>query len=72
VFGAGKKGLHWQTIAGRLAERMPEHHADITAEAISATMRAHVRSVDVKVAGSTLKGARRVDIGTAVQGRRSA
>src|SRR5262249_20729279 len=36
VLGPGEKGLHWQTIAGRLAKRIPEHYADTTAEAVSA------------------------------------
>ena len=36
VFLAGEKGLHWPVIAARLADTLPEHYADITADAISA------------------------------------
>jgi S-DNA-T family DNA segregation ATPase FtsK/SpoIIIE len=69
VFVAGEKGLHWQTIAARLADRHPEHYADTTPEAVSALLRAHVRSVDVKVAGTVLKGTRLDAIETAIAAR---
>lgn len=71
VFEPGEKGLHWQTIATRLADRLPEHYADITAEAISALLRTHVRSVDVKVSGVVLKGVRLDAVNTAMSGRRA-
>lgn len=58
--GSGN-GLHWAPLADRLAERFPDRWADATAEAVSAQCRAAgVQSVDVKVDGTTLKGARRV------------
>ncbi|MFC0533951.1 cell division protein FtsK [Phytohabitans kaempferiae] len=70
VFNPGERGLHWQHIAARLAERFPEHYADITPDAISAQLRAlRVPSVNVKVAGETLKGARLDAIDTAIRGR---
>lgn len=72
VFAAGEKGLHWQTISARLAQRLPEHYADTTPEAISALLRPHVRSVDVKVSGAVLKGARLDAIDTAIKARKTA
>jgi S-DNA-T family DNA segregation ATPase FtsK/SpoIIIE len=72
VFGPEEPGLHWKTIAARLAGRLPEHYADITPEAISALLREHVRSVDVKVAGTVLKGTRKADLDTAIKARRTA
>lgn len=73
VFTAGEPGLHWEEIAARLAEQMPEHYADITAETISAQLRAlGVPSVDVKRAGASRKGARIDALNTAIEQRRSA
>ena len=72
VFNPGEPGLHWKTIAARLAERLPEHYADVTAEAVSALLREHVRSVDVKVSGVVLKGTRKADLDTAIKARRTA
>ncbi|GIG57760.1 hypothetical protein Lfu02_21320 [Longispora fulva] len=73
VFAAGEAGLHWQTIAARLAETIPEHYADTTAESISAQLRAlHVQSVDVKAGGTVLKGARLAGIVTAIDARDAA
>jgi hypothetical protein len=55
----GESGLHWTEIAERLAAAMPEHYADITADAISAQLRAlGVPSKDVKRDGRAAKGAR--------------
>jgi hypothetical protein len=55
----GDSAAHWSTIAARLADRMPEHYADITPEAISAQLRGlGVPSVDVKRDGKTFKGCR--------------
>jgi S-DNA-T family DNA segregation ATPase FtsK/SpoIIIE len=60
VIGRGN-GMHWAPLADQLAERFPDRWADATAEAVSAQCRAQgVASVDVKVDGTTLKGARRV------------
>lgn len=72
VFGSSETGLHWATIAARLAERMPEHYADATADAISAQLRAlGVPSVDVKRDGTNLKGAKVAAITTAITRRAS-
>jgi DNA segregation ATPase FtsK/SpoIIIE, S-DNA-T family len=55
----GDTGIQWPTLAARLADRIPAHYADITAEAISAQLRAlGVPSVDIKRDGTALKGAR--------------
>lgn len=55
----GDTGLHWEELAARLAERIPEHYAEITADTISTQLRAlRVRSVDVKRAGVVRKGCR--------------
>jgi len=63
VFGATEAGLPWAVIAARLAERLPEHYADATAEAMSAQLRAlDVPSVNVKYDGSVPKGAKAADI----------
>jgi DNA segregation ATPase FtsK/SpoIIIE, S-DNA-T family len=72
VFLAGEKGLHWPVIAARLAETLPEHYADITPDAISAQLRDRVPSVNVKVRGEVLRGARLADVDTAIEGRKSA
>lgn len=70
IFSPGERGLHWQQIAVRLAEAHPEHYADLTAEAISAQVRAFsVPSVDVKRDGVTLKGARTDAINAALDRR---
>jgi DNA segregation ATPase FtsK/SpoIIIE, S-DNA-T family len=62
--------LHWPTLAARLAERMPEHHADTTAETVSAQLRAlGVPSVNIKRDGVVGKGAKRADISTAIKRR---
>ena len=72
VFLAGEKGLHWPVIAARLAETLPEHYADITPDAISAQLRDRVPSVNVKVRGEVLRGARLADVDTAIERRKSA
>ncbi|MEV6527941.1 cell division protein FtsK [Longispora sp. NPDC051575] len=73
VFAAGEAGLHWPTIAARLAEQIPEHYADTTAESISAQLRAlGLQSVDIKAGGTVLKGARLAGIVTAIQSRDAA
>lgn len=40
VFYAGEAWISWEQLAGRMAEQMPEHYADLTKEAISAQVRA--------------------------------
>jgi S-DNA-T family DNA segregation ATPase FtsK/SpoIIIE len=67
---AGSRTLPWQILAGRLVEHAPEHYADITADAISAQLRAlGVPSVNVKWDGQVLKGAKADDIHTAATRR---
>jgi S-DNA-T family DNA segregation ATPase FtsK/SpoIIIE len=71
VIGTGN-GMHWAPLADQLAEKFPERWADATAEAVSAQCRAAgVASVDVKVDGTTLKGARRVLVERALKQRGS-
>jgi hypothetical protein len=64
-------GVQWPTIAARLAERMPKHYADITADTISAQCRAlGVPSVDVKRDGKALKGAKAAAVEKAMARRK--
>lgn len=66
----GDTGLHWEELAARLGERNPEHYADITADTISAQLRAlRVPSVNVKQAGVVRKGCRVEDIDTLLAAR---
>jgi DNA segregation ATPase FtsK/SpoIIIE, S-DNA-T family len=70
VFGTDERGLQWDDIATRLAQRIPEHYADTTAETISAQLRAlGVPSVDVKRAGAARKGCKRDAIDTVITRR---
>lgn len=72
IFTAAEPGLHWQHVAERLAETYPEHYGDISPDTISAQLRAlKLRSVDVKVAGTTLKGVRVKALETAIDERRT-
>jgi DNA segregation ATPase FtsK/SpoIIIE, S-DNA-T family len=53
-------GVHWETLAGRMAQRWPDRWSDVTKDAISAQCRdLGIPSVDVKVAGRTRMGCRR-------------
>jgi len=66
----GASRLPWQILAGRLVEHAPEHYGDITADAISAQLRAlGVPSVNVKWDGQVLKGTKVDDIHTAMTRR---
>lgn len=66
----GDRALPWKVLAGRMVEHAPEHYADLTADAISAQLRAlGVPSVNVKWDGSVPKGAKAADI-QAAQTRR--
>jgi S-DNA-T family DNA segregation ATPase FtsK/SpoIIIE len=68
-----RPGLQWQQLAELLAEEQPEQYKGVTAEAISALVRAEdVPSVDVKVAGVGLKGCRREHVQAAMQQRQLA
>ncbi len=70
VFQSGETGLPWALIAARLAERIPEHYADVTADAISAQLRAlGVPSVDIKRDGKALKGAKKAAVTAAITRR---
>jgi hypothetical protein len=72
VFNPGDKGLHCEEVAERLNERIPEHYAGITPEAISAQLRGlRLRSVDVKRDGASRKGCRLSDIDAALMARTS-
>ncbi|GIH27936.1 cell division protein FtsK [Acrocarpospora phusangensis] len=66
-------GLPWTLLAARLAERIPQHYADLAPEAISAQLRAlGVPSVDVKRDGKALKGARKSAVTAAINRRDNA
>lgn len=70
MFDAGDTGLQWEELAARLAERIPEHYADTTAESISAQLRAlRIRSVDVKRSGAARKGCRKDALDAALAAR---
>lgn len=67
---AGRPGLQWQRLAELLAADKPQLYAGVTAEAVSAMLRAEdVPSVDVKANGAALKGCRRADVEAAIQRR---
>ncbi|MEV8373068.1 cell division protein FtsK [Kribbella sp. NPDC056861] len=69
VMGADN-AAHWDTIAGRLAQDMPEQYEGTTAEAISAQARGlNVPSVNVKRDGATRKGAKADAIRAAINRR---
>ena len=62
VFGDAP-GLHWDELAGRLAERWPGRWADVTEDAMSAQCRMlGVPSVPVSVGGAKGRGCRRVAV----------
>ncbi|MFF3442114.1 hypothetical protein [Streptosporangium sp. NPDC002721] len=72
VFQSGETGLDWAQMAARLAERIPEHYTDLTAETISAQLRAlGVASVNIKRDGQVLKGAKQAAITTALAQRQT-
>ncbi|MEV5961867.1 cell division protein FtsK [Kribbella sp. NPDC051952] len=69
VMGADT-AAHWDTIAGRLADQMPEQYDGTTPDAISAQARGlNVSSVNVKRDGVTRKGAKADDIRAAIARR---
>lgn len=70
AYFAGEAFVSWQQLAGRLAEQLPEHYAGTSPEAISAQARAHgVPSVNGKVRGQVLKGARLDAVAEAISRR---
>lgn len=69
VFGDAK-GLHWQTIAERLAKQFPGRWADVTRDAISVQCRdLGVPSVQVHALGVNRQGCRRTSVEDAVTRR---
>ncbi|MEV0592461.1 hypothetical protein [Nonomuraea cavernae] len=72
VFQGSETGQPWTVLAARLAERIPEHYADLNSDAISAQLRAlGVPSVDVKRDGKALKGAKKTAITAAIDRRQN-
>lgn len=70
VFAAGERGLHWETIAERLAEQWPDVYDGMTAEMVRVALaRYDVESVVVNVGGTRLRGAR-LDAIDEAEGRR--
>jgi DNA segregation ATPase FtsK/SpoIIIE, S-DNA-T family len=62
AFGAAA-GLHWQALAGRLAERFPERWAGATGDAVRAELGARgVPSVVVVMDGQRARGCRAADV----------
>jgi S-DNA-T family DNA segregation ATPase FtsK/SpoIIIE len=74
VFYAGEAWISWPQIAQRLSEELPEHYADVTAEAISAQARAlKVPSVDGRDKtqdNKVVKGAKVAAVEAAMERRR--
>ncbi|MEU8406903.1 FtsK/SpoIIIE domain-containing protein [Micromonospora sp. NPDC048842] len=70
VWVPAERGQHWDTLAGRLADRFPEAYSAVTPEALSALVRGKgVESRNVKSGGSTRKGTYLADITAAAQQR---
>lgn len=70
VFWAGEVWVSWATLAGRMAETMPEHYADINQAAISAQVRGlGATSKDGWEGGRTLKGLRLEDLHQVIKRR---
>jgi N-acetylglutamate synthase-like GNAT family acetyltransferase len=73
MLAPGETGIHWTALAERMADRLAEHYADLTAEAISSQLRAmRVPSVNIKRDGQTLKGCKTADLEAAITRRASA
>jgi S-DNA-T family DNA segregation ATPase FtsK/SpoIIIE len=63
-----RQGIQWPKLAELLAAEIPQAYAGITAESLSALMRAAgVPSVDVKAGGVTLKGCRKQAVEQAIE-----
>lgn len=58
VFYAGEARISWPELAERMREQMPEHYADLTADAISAQVRA------LGVPGKSVKDRKHFDSGS--------
>lgn len=66
----GERGLHWDTIAERLAERFPNVYAGATGEMVrTALARFDIQPQNIKIAGSVRKGARLDQIEAAISRR---
>lgn len=71
ALGPAEPGMHWDILAERLADRIPERWGDITPAALSAQCRdLGVPSVPVKVGGDTQRGCRRAHLERAMRGER--
>jgi S-DNA-T family DNA segregation ATPase FtsK/SpoIIIE len=70
IWVGGERGQHWETLAVRLGNRFPDAYATLSAEALSALVRAlGIESRNVKSGGSTRKGVYLDQITTALAGR---
>jgi S-DNA-T family DNA segregation ATPase FtsK/SpoIIIE len=70
VWVAGERGQHWDTLAGRLADRFPDAYPTLTAEALSALVRAlGIESRNVKAGGATRRGISHADLSAALAQR---
>jgi S-DNA-T family DNA segregation ATPase FtsK/SpoIIIE len=70
VWPAGQGGIHWETLAARLADARPELYADMSGEALSALLRSlEVPSVTVTVAQERARGCRREAVEAAMARR---
>jgi DNA segregation ATPase FtsK/SpoIIIE, S-DNA-T family len=70
VWVGGEPGQHWDKLAPRLAERFPDAYASLTAEALSALVRAQgIPSRQVKVAKVNRFGVYLTDINKAIADR---
>lgn len=70
VWPSDRSGVQWQTLADLLSDISPELYGDMTADSVSALMRAlGVPSEDVKAEGRNLKGCKRSSVEAAVQKR---
>lgn len=67
---AAEPGLHWETLAERLADAFPGVYAGMTAEMVRTGLaRYDIQPRDIKIAGSVRKGARRDQIEAAISRR---
>jgi S-DNA-T family DNA segregation ATPase FtsK/SpoIIIE len=70
IWVGGERGQHWDTLAGRLGERFPDAYPTLTAEALSALVRAlGIESRNVKAGGATRRGISHADLTTALADR---
>jgi S-DNA-T family DNA segregation ATPase FtsK/SpoIIIE len=73
MLAPAETGIHWTALAERLADRLAEHYADLTPEAVSSQLRsAGVPSVNIKRDGMVAKGCKTADLEAAITRRASA